>query len=146
MYVASAALGTGLEFRIFWRLSKEPMSAEQVATELNIPIHRCRCWLELLVGLDLLERRDETYITSLVAQEAIIEAYTPETWEFLAAEAREDYHGITNLPQHMSYPESVWIAQGLTPPDYISQMIEDLERARRFTRTLYEIHGHWPRN
>jgi len=141
MYVSSAALGTALESQLFWHLSKEPMTVEHVAMELNIPIHRCRCWLELLVGLGLLARRDETYIPSSVAQEAIIEAYTPETWEFLAAEAREYYHGIINLPQHISHPESVWVAQGLTPPDYIAQMIEDLERARRFTHVLYEIHG-----
>lgn len=141
MYVASAALGTALESRLFWRLSKEPMRAKHVAEELKIPIHRCRCWLDLLVGIGLLERQNETYSPSSVAREAIIEVYTPETWEFLAVESRKDYHGITNLTQHISHPESVWVAQGLTPPDYIGQMREDLERARRFTRILYEIHS-----
>jgi N,N-dimethyltransferase/O-methyltransferase len=141
MYAASAALETALESHLFWRLSKEPMSAKHVSEELKIPIHRCRCWLDLLVGLGLLERQEGVYAPTSVAREAIIEVFTPETWEFMAAESREDYHGIINLPQHISHPESVWTAQGLTPPDYIGQMIDDLERARRFTSVLYEIHG-----
>ncbi|MCJ2520134.1 MAG: methyltransferase [Candidatus Thermoplasmatota archaeon] len=140
-YLASAALGTALEHRLFWRLADDPASATRVAEELNIPQQRCRCWLELLVGLGLLERRGETYAPSSVARDAIIGAYTPETWSFLAREARERYPSGTDLITHISHPESVWVAQGLKAPDYVNQMIENPERAGQFTRMLYELHG-----
>lgn len=41
---------------------------------------------------------------------------------------------------HIKEPGSVWTVQGLEPPNYVSQMKRSLERARRFTRMLYEIH------
>ncbi len=139
-YLASAALGTALELRLFWRLADDPASAARVAEELNIPHQRCRCWLELLVGLGLLERRGETYVSSSLTQVAIMKAYTPETWSFLAREARERYPSGNDLTTHISHPESVWVAQGLKAPDYVDQMIEDPERSGQFTRMLYELH------
>ncbi|MHA1965596.1 MAG: SAM-dependent methyltransferase, partial [Candidatus Thorarchaeota archaeon] len=40
----------------------------------------------------------------------------------------------------MRKPVSTWAVQDLKPPDYVAQMKDDLERARRFSRMLYEIH------
>lgn len=140
MYVASAALSTALEFRLFWRLADEPASAEHVAEELSIPLYRCRIWLDLLEGLGLLERQGETYEPSSVARVAIIKAHAPETWTLLAGDSRDRYPMGNDLTRHISHPESVWVAQGLKEPDYIRQMVEDPERAHRFTNMLYELH------
>jgi predicted O-methyltransferase YrrM len=140
MYIASAALGAALELGLFWRLAEEPRTVDDVTRAFGVPFNRCQCWLELLTGLGLLERRGETYAASSTVRTAILKAYSRETWALLAQEARERYPAGNNLSLHISHPESVWTAQGLEPPDYAAQMTKSAERARRFTRMLYEIH------
>lgn len=140
-YMPSAALGAALELELFWRLSEGPRTMEAVASELDIPPGRCTYWLELLAGLDLLERKGETYALSPTARSAIVEAHSTETWSLLAQEARERYPVGTDLSLHLGHNGSLWDIQGREPPDYVAQMVADPERARRFTRMLYEIHA-----
>jgi hypothetical protein len=134
-YIVSAALGAALELRLFWRLAKQPQTVDSIAQALGIPFNRCYYWLELLTSLGLLERRGEAYAPSFTAQTAILDIYSPETWELLAQEARERYPVGKDLSLHIHQPDSVWPAQGLAPPNYVAQMMESPERARRFTRT-----------
>ncbi len=141
MYIASAALGTAVELRLFWRLAEEPAGVARVSQEYDIPFDRCRSWLELLTGLGFLEKRDMTYAPSPATRTAIMKAYSPETWTLLAQETREQYPTGLDLTHHISHPESVWEARGLEPPDYVARMAKSPERAQRFTRMLYEIHG-----
>ncbi|UCD74566.1 MAG: hypothetical protein JSV91_12350 [Phycisphaerales bacterium] len=141
LYVAPAALNAAMELRLFWRLDDEPAAAERIAQDLSIPLHRCRRWLELLADLGLLEQQAGKYAPSPVARTAIIEAYSPEVWVLIAGDSRDRYPIGHDLTRHITHPESVWTAQGLTPPDYLQQMIDDPERARRFARILYEIHA-----
>lgn len=139
-YVPSAALCAALEQQLFWRLEEQPLTAEKVAQEFNIPRRRCYFWLELLANYDLLERRGDTYAPSTLARCAIIATYSPETWSLLAQEARERYPACVDLSQNISHPASIWPVLGRTPPNYVAQMSESPERARRFTRMLFEIH------
>ena len=139
-YIASAALGTALELRLFWQLAEKPAGVEGISQAFGIPFERCRSWLELLTGLGLLERQDETYAPSSTARTAILEVDSPEIWALLAQEARERYPAGNDLTLHISHSDSVWVAQGLEAPDYVAQMVGSSERARRFTRMLYAIH------
>ncbi|MHA1960741.1 MAG: EamA family transporter [Candidatus Thorarchaeota archaeon] len=47
---------------------------------------------------------------------------------------------VQNLALHILDPTSTLTAQDLSCQDYVSRMISDIDRARRFTRMLYEIH------
>jgi ubiquinone/menaquinone biosynthesis C-methylase UbiE len=47
---------------------------------------------------------------------------------------------MLDMAKHMCETGSTWEAQGLTPPNYIDQMVENPERAEQFTRMLYELH------
>lgn len=139
-YVPSAALSAALELQLFWLLAERPRTAEAVAQELNIPVKRCYYWLELLASHDLLERCGDTYAPTALARHAITGTYSPETWSLLAQEARERYPAGIDLSLNLSHPASIWSALGRTSPNYVAQMMENPERARRFTRMLYEIH------
>ncbi len=139
-YITSAALGAALELRLFWHLKDQPQTVDRVAQALGIPSNRCLYWLELLTGLGLLERRGEVYSPSSNARTAILDTYSQETWGLLAQEARERYPVGNDLALHIRQSGSVWTAQGLRAPDYVAQMIDNPERARRFTHMLYEIH------
>jgi predicted O-methyltransferase YrrM len=111
-----------------------------VGRELGIPTNRCRYWLQLLESIGLVEQVPNGYAPSATAQTAVLDACSRETWAFLAQAAREGFPLVRDLALHIREPGSVWAAQGLTAPNYFAQLVESPERARRFTRMLYEIH------
>ena len=139
-YVTSAALNAALELGLFWLLAEEPLGAQDVAQALGIPLNRCRLWLQLLSTTGLIERGANGYAPSPTGQTAILDACSRDTWAYLAGDARDRYPAILDLAQQIREPGSTWEAQGLAAPDYLAQMVESPERARRFTRLLYEIH------
>ncbi len=139
-YGASAALGAAMELGLFWLLAERPLDGPGVAAALDIPIKRCEAWLRFLSSIDLLECTANGYVPSATARATILDAYSQNSWSFLARESRERFPAVHDLPQLIHEPGSTWAAQGLTPPNYIEQMSQDPERARRFTRMLYELH------
>lgn len=138
--VTSAALGAAMEHNLFWILTKGPKEAGEVSEELAITESRCRNWLEILCSLGLLDRAAGGYQTSELGRTLVLDAYSSETWAFLACEARKQYPALVDLALHIKEPVSTWEIQGLTPPDYFEVMRRDPECAGRFTRMLYEIH------
>lgn len=139
-YVTSAALNAAMELGLFWLLAEQPVDTAGIAQALDIPINRCQYWLQLLSSIGLVERCPEGYGPSSTARTAILNTYGREAWAFLAGEARERFPAVHDLALHIRQAGSVWAAQGLRPPDYFAQMSQSPERARRFTRMLYEIH------
>lgn len=139
-YIASAALGAAMELGLFWLLAEQPRDAAGVGEALGIPEKRCEHWLELLSSMGLLEELAKAYAPSSSARTAILEAYSQDTWAFLAQEAREQFPAFHDLALRIREPDSTWAPQEPTLPDYVARMGERPERARRFTRMLYEIH------
>jgi SAM-dependent methyltransferase len=139
-YIVSAALGSAMEWGLFWLLAKEPLSASDVAQSLNIPLNRCHHWLQILCKLGLLENKPEGYAPSVTAREAILNAQTQETWAFHACEARDSALFVQDLALNIGKPMSTWRRRTSTPPDYFQRIQEDPDYAARLTRKLYEIH------
>jgi SAM-dependent methyltransferase len=136
----AAALGAALELGLFWLLETRPLHADEVARELGIPSVRCRYWLQMLSGAGLLEQNADGFSPSSAARSAILGTYSWDTWALLASEASERLPGLCDLPRSLREPDSAWEVMGLTRRMYVEQMREDAERARRFTRMLYELH------
>lgn len=139
-YTAPLAVGAAMELGLFWLLARQPLDAAHVAEALKVPQNRCNYWLQLLESIGLLEKTSRGYAPSSTAQTAILDAYSQESWAFLAREARKRLPAVHDLALHMIRPGSAWEAQGLTPPDYFAQITESPQRARQFTRMLYELH------
>jgi len=137
---ASAALGAAIELGLFWTLEKRPLTTHEVARELGIPPVRCRYWLQLLCGLNLIEQKSSVYVTSSTARSAILEVYSQDSWRLLAQEARERLPSLCNLPLHLREHGTAPTTRSLALPSYVAKMAEDPERALRFTRMLYELH------
>jgi cyclopropane fatty-acyl-phospholipid synthase-like methyltransferase len=140
-YIVSAALGTAMELGVFWLLAEKPLSAAAVAQSLSIPLNRCHHWLEILCKLGLLEKNSQGYAPSIVAQEAILNVLSQDTWAFQAREYRDSSLFVQDLALNISEPMSTWQTWTRTPPEYFQQILEDPGYAARFTRKLYEIHG-----
>ena len=139
-YVTSAALNAALELGLFWLLAERPLDAAAVARSLDIPSARCAAWLQLLSTTGLIARGPQGYAPTPAARSAILDACSHDTWALLAQDARDRYPAILDLAVHLREPGSTWAAQGRTAPDYFAQMVESPDRARRFTRVLYELH------
>lgn len=138
--VVSAALGAAMELGLFWLLAEKPRSAPEVAQALNIPLNRCQHWLQLLCRLGLLEHGAAGYAPSSIAQKAILNVLSQDTWAFQAREGRDTSWRVQDLALHITKPMSAWPARDRTPRDYFQQSQEDPDYAARFTHKLYEIH------
>jgi hypothetical protein len=138
--VPALALGAALELGLFWLLETQPLDAEEVALRLDIPSGRCRYWLQLLSQAGLIEQGPDGFSPSPTARSAILYVYSRDSWALLASEAREMLPGLCHLPLSLREPRSAWEAIGFTPRMYVDRMAEDADRARRFTRMLYELH------
>lgn len=139
-YFTSAALGTAMELGLFWLLAEKPLSPSVIARELNIPLNRCNILLQMLYRLGLLEDTSRGYTPSALARKTILEAYSQETWAFLAREARFRLPAVLDLPLNISKPVSTWEAQSLKAPYYFKEIMDAPGYAARFTRMLYELH------
>ncbi len=139
-YVASAAVGAAMEHKLFWLLDERPLTVREVAKATGVPEERCHPWLEMIVELGLLDRGADGYSTSIAARQAINDAFSSETWAYLAREARERFPAVRDLAVQLTEPGTPWEAQGLVRPDYLAKMIDDPKRASEFTQMLYEVH------
>ncbi len=138
---AAAAAGAALELGLFWLLEERSLSLEGVAQALGIPKNRCQYWLQILSRSGLIENGPDGYAPSESARSAILGAYSQASWALLAQEAREASPSVRDLALRLPTSRTATETQEPKESDYIKQMSEDPDRARRFTRMLYEIHG-----
>jgi len=138
--VSSFALGAAIETGLLEMLAEKPMSGEEVSRIMNIPGKRGYYWLQLLAELGILEKNVQGYTPSSIVKEVISDEIRLKRWKHVASDERELVAGVRNLAPYIS-ANSIWKAQGLMKPkiDY-EKMIEDPERARVFTRLLYNFY------
>ena len=139
-YVASIAVGVAMELGLFWLLAEHPMDVASVAQALNIPVNRCRYWLQILSGLGLIELDSTGYKPSPVADTDILNTWSRESWAFLARDECERLASVCDPAFQIQQPNLMTRALRLTTQNYVEKMAEDRERARLFTRMLYELH------
>ena len=139
-YATSAALGLAIELGLFWKLGERPRRCDEIAKDLNIPINRCRYWLEILINLGLIEMNNGNYSVSESASTAILSSLSQDAWRNMANESRDSYPYLNNLIEYVHEPQSALTAQGIESKSCFQQIKENPERARQFTLMLYELH------
>jgi predicted TPR repeat methyltransferase len=135
--VESAAIGAALELGLFWQLQTQARSAAVIGDGFGIPPGRCEAWLAVLAGAGLIENSPGGYRPTAKAKEAILDTWSRETWGMLAQESRERLASVGDLPSALK------AAAPIRQPRvdaYVLAMAEDPDRARRFTRMLFELH------
>jgi 2-hydroxy-4-(methylsulfanyl)butanoate S-methyltransferase len=137
----AAALGAAIETGMVWLLADKPMRAQEIVHTLSIPGKRGYIWLQLLEKIGVLENGPDGYSLSAPAGEAFLESRSRLSWQHLAQDERERSAGVHNLALYIGEHGSVWAAQGLFEQrNYVDKMKLDPQRAREFTRMLYEVH------
>ena len=138
---ASAALGAAITTGLLWMLAERPMNADEVAQALNIPGKRGHYWLQYLQSFGILETVPQGYIPSGVARSTILDTKSWESWQHLVIDEAEKDTCVHGLPQFIREQGSLWTIQGLEEPkNYVDRMRASPERAREFTRMLFEVH------
>ncbi len=137
----SAALGAAITTGLLWMLAEKPMSGDEVAQALRIPGKRGHYWLQYLQSFGVLDAIPQGYIPSTVVRTTILENHSRESWQHLVIDEQEKDACVHGLPQLISASGSLWSIQGLDEPEnYVDKMRADPERAREFTRMLFEVH------
>jgi len=136
-YSSSAAVGAALELGLPWLLEAAPLDHAVIAAALGVPQVRCRWWLETLVRLGLLERAASGYALTPGARRGVLGSYSRESWAFLAREERERFPEVLDWTGRLTAPPG---SPGRPPSGYFAQITADPERARAFTRMLYDLH------
>jgi SAM-dependent methyltransferase len=138
---ASAALGAAITTGLLWMLAEKPMAGDEVVKALRIPGKRGYYWLQFLESSGALEITPEGYIPSTLLRTAILETYSKESWQHLVIDEQEKDACVHALPQLISEPGSLWRIQGLEEPQtYVDRMRANPDRAKEFTRMLFEVH------
>jgi SAM-dependent methyltransferase len=134
-------LGAAIKTGLLWMLAEKPMNGNEVAQALNIPGKRGHYWLQYLQSIGVLETVPQGYIPSSVIRATILDTYSLESWQHLVIDEQEKDACAHGLPQLISEPGSPWAMQNLEEPEnYIDKMRGSSERAREFTRMLFEVH------
>jgi SAM-dependent methyltransferase len=137
----SIALGAAIETGLLEMLAEKPMTGDEVVQAMSIPGKRGYYWLQLLTELGILEKDSQGYTPSSIMRGVISDNIRLARWKHVASDNRECLAGLRNLALRLREPGSIWKAQGLADSqnDY-EKMIEDPERARVFTRLLYNFY------
>jgi 2-hydroxy-4-(methylsulfanyl)butanoate S-methyltransferase len=137
----TAALGAAITTGLLWMLAEKPMNADEVVQALKIPGKRGYYWLQYLQSFGILEKIPHGYIPSTIARAAILNTKSKESWQHLVIDEQEKDACVHGLPQLISEPGSLWASQGMEDPiNYVDRMRANPERAREFTRMLFEVH------
>jgi len=138
---ASAALGAAITTGLLWMLAERPMNAQEVAQALKIPGKRGHYWLQYLHSFGILETVPQGYIPSAVVRSTILDTRSKVSWQHLVIDEAEKDACVYGLHRFISEPGSLWTVQGLEEPiNYVDRMRASPERAREFTRMLFEVH------
>ncbi len=137
----AAALGAALRRGLFTLLADGPRDVAAVSEAMDVPLHRCGYWLQLLEGAGLLVLSPEGYSLTAVAQAAILDAYAPGTWALLAEEVAERLPAYCDLHDGLSVAGPLPGAVGGAHGEYVAAMAADPDRAASFTRMLADIHA-----
>lgn len=121
-------------------LAEKTMNGEEVSQTMNIPGKRGYYWLQLLAELGIIEKESQGYTLSSIMREVISDNIRLERWKHVASDERDLLAGVSSLAPYIS-ADSIWRAQGLAEPVKGYEKIEaDPERARVFTRLLYNFY------
>jgi 3-hydroxy-5-methyl-1-naphthoate 3-O-methyltransferase len=134
-YRQSAILMTACELQVFTYLSQRPMRAEALAHHCQVPVRGLQRLLNACVVFDLLEKEDESYHNTPIAETFLVQGKSGYMGNFIQAGA-EQYAAWARLTQ------AIREDRPMTP-----HAAEDLptlpaERIRGYVERLYELGKH----
>jgi 3-hydroxy-5-methyl-1-naphthoate 3-O-methyltransferase len=131
-YRQSAILMTACELQVFTHLSQGPLKADALAQHCQVPVRGLQRLLNACVVLDLLEKEDDSYCNTPIAETFLVQGKSGYMGNFIQA-GMEQYEAWGRLAQAIreDRPMNPYSAEALpTLP---------AERIRVYVERLYEL-------
>jgi cyclopropane fatty-acyl-phospholipid synthase-like methyltransferase len=140
VFIASRCVIAAEKLLVFRRLHGRELSAAAVGRRARIHRRHCESFLDLLVSLGLLRKREGLYRNSRLAHEHFIQERSVDWTRFWSSECVRDYEALAVVEEAISSGRD-WrrILGKERKPDY--QLVqEDPQWAREFTCALHDAH------
>src|SRR5262245_14886681 len=134
-YRQSAILMTACELRVFTFLSQVPMRAEALARHCQVPVRGLQRLLNACVVLDLLEKADERYHNTPIAETFLVQGKSGYMGNFIRAGA-EQYEAWGHLTRAIQEDRPIQSQAGEALPTLPG------DRIRGYVARLYELGKH----
>ena len=134
-YRQSAILLTACELKVFTYLSQGPMSAEALAHHCQVPVRGLQRLLNACVVLDLLEKEDESYHNTPIAETFLVQGKSGYMGNFIQAGA-EQYEAWGHLIQ------AIQEDRPMHPHSAEALPMLPAERVGGYVARLYELGKH----
>ncbi len=134
-YRQSAILMTACELKVFTYLSQGPMSAEALAHHCQVPVRGLQRLLNACVVLDLLEKEDESYHNTPIAETFLVQGKSGYMGNFIQAGA-EQYEAWGHLIQAIQEDRPI------RPHSAEALPTLPADRIRGYVARLYELGKH----
>ena len=131
-YRQSAILMTACELQVFTHLSQGPMSADALAQHCQVPVRGLRRLLHACVVLDLLEREDESYRNTPIAETFLVQGTSGYMGNFIGG-GTEQYEAWGQLTQ------AIREDRPMNPHSAEALPTLPAERIRGYVERLYDL-------
>lgn len=138
-FKASRCLLAAERLLVFRKLNKKELPVADISRRTGIKHEYCESFLDFLVFLGLLKRKDDLYRNSLLAEKHFIHARSIDWTRFWSEECTKDYEALTVLEDVITSGRKWQQVLGKERrPDYeLAQ--KDPRWARDFTYALYDV-------
>lgn len=129
-YFQSKALQSAVELGVFDLLAEGPATVDEIREKLGIRHRLAKDFLDVLVGLTLLDREEDTYRNSETATEFLVAGQPTHLGGTARQHARLHYHAWAQLTEALREGRATSAVASHGPLAYCKHY-EDLERARQ---------------
>ena len=140
VFAASRCVIAAERLLVFRKLHGRELSAPAVGRHVGIHPKHCEPFLDFLVFLGLLKKRDSLYRNSALADKHFIHTRSTDWTRFWSQECAQEYEALSVMEDVLSTGRD-WrqILGKERKPDY-ELVQEDPRWARGFTNALYDLH------
>ncbi len=139
-FIASRLIVAAERLQVFRALHARPMTAEAIGRSLRIHDFYVRPFLNALVSLGLLIRRNETYRNTPFAKKYFIHERSIYWTRQYSRECAESYEALTVLEDALASGKRYESIRKLKKRSYLDEMERDPHRAEDFTQMLFHLH------
>lgn len=139
-FIASRLIVAAERLGVFRELHGKRMNAAAIGRALKIHKVYRDTFLNSLVGLGLLQKKEDVYWNSPFAEKYFIEERSIYWTRQYSKECVQAYERLTLLEEMLASGRSYTSLKGLKPPSYTEAMKRDPRQAEDFTQMLFHFH------
>jgi len=139
-FIISRLIVAAERLQIFRALQGKRMKADAIGRALKIHKSYRDTFLNVLVPLGLLHKKDDTYWNTRFAEKYFIDERSIYWTRQYSKECVQAYEALTMLEKTLASGRSYLSIKGVKKPSYTESMEQDRRKAEDFTQMLFHFH------